>query len=94
MVLQIARQVVQPLAPSRHADHPAIRISPQRVLVDFCRQAERRCADAAQPSFGGIPEAGGALPRFGLDIGVERRVGWMVRTAVRGHENFFLGKQK
>ncbi|HYR11429.1 MAG TPA: hypothetical protein VEQ60_26845 [Longimicrobium sp.] len=32
------------------------------------------------PSFGGIPEAGKVFPRFGLDIGVERRVGRMVRT--------------
>jgi hypothetical protein len=33
-----------------------------------------------QPSFGGIPEAGKAFPRFGLDIGVQRRVGRMVRA--------------
>jgi hypothetical protein len=40
----------------------------------------RWCAGAVQPSFGGIPEAGKAFPRFGLDIGVERRVGRMVAT--------------
>jgi hypothetical protein len=38
------------------------------------------CAGAVRPSFGGIPEAGKAFPRFGLDIGVERRVGRMVLT--------------
>jgi hypothetical protein len=35
---------------------------------------------AVHPSFGGIPEAGEAFPRFGLDIGVERRVGPMVQA--------------
>jgi hypothetical protein len=40
----------------------------------------RRLAGAVQPSFGGIPETGKAFPRFGLDIGVERRVARMVPT--------------
>jgi hypothetical protein len=43
-------------------------------------EPERWRAGAVQPSFGGIPEAGKAFPRFGLDIGVERRVGRMVRA--------------
>jgi hypothetical protein len=45
----------------------------------------RRCS----ASFGGIPQAGGALPRFGLDIG-RGMSGWVDGAdAVRGHENFF-----
>ena len=43
------------------------------------------------PSPGGSPEAGGALCRFGLDIG-RGTSGWADGAdAVRGHENFFEG---
>jgi hypothetical protein len=35
-----------------------------------------------EPSFGGISGAGGALPRFGLNIRRGRSAGRMVRTAV------------
>jgi hypothetical protein len=51
-------------------------------------QAERRCAETVQLSFGGISEAGGALPRFGLDIG-RGTSGWVDGAdAVWGHPRF------
>ena len=63
-----------------------------RLFVDFVAgEPSEGCADAVQASFGGIPEAGGALSRFGLDIGRETS-GWADGAdAVRGHENFFEG---
>jgi hypothetical protein len=43
--------------------------------------------------FGGIPKAGGALSRFGLDSG-RGTSGWADGAdAVRRHDNFFLGWQ-
>jgi hypothetical protein len=58
-----------------------------------CRRAERCCADAVQPSSGGIREAGEALPRFGLDIG-RGTSGWADGAdAVRGHPRFLRKAQ-